>query len=154
MQKNSTKNITAPYYDSIDTMPIYNWNKIVETGDLKWLFVDGGRVSLKSVQVWYDLQDQYFKEFGVDEGFKRQLRLMKEVVLLNDQYIQSGDRFVLNLIDIAEADLKGLKKENNVRFYDLLDKVMTVKKMYIDPKKYTVIQWYYALKNISNGKTD
>lgn len=154
MQKSTTSNITDQYYDSIETMPIYNWNKIVETGELKYLFVNGGRVTKKHAEVWEQIQNEYFKEFGIDPEFKKRIRLMKEVVSLNDEFIQTGDRFILNLINIAELDLKAQKEIKNIRFYDLLDKVMSVKKCYIDPKQYTVIQWYYALKNLSDGKAN
>jgi hypothetical protein len=154
MQKSSTSTITAPYYDSIEVMPIWNWNKIMETGDLKYLFISGGRVSSKCKKIWNDLQDEYFTEFGVDESYKRKLRLMKEVVNLNDQFIQTKDRQILNFINIAEHDIRGLSITNSLKFYDLLDKVMSVRKMIIDPKRFSVIQWYYALKNLSNGKAD
>lgn len=154
MQKVCTSNITDPFYDSIEAMPIWNWNKIMETGDLKYIFINGGRVSLKCQDVWNDLQDQYFKEFGIDTKYKRQLSLMKEVVILNDRFIQTKDRFILNLIHIAEVDLLVLKKSIPVKFYDLLDRVMTAKKMIIDPKTFPVIQWYYSLQNLNNGKAD
>lgn len=154
MQKGTTSNITDQYYSSIEEMPIYNWNKIMETGNLKWVFVNGGRVTRKIAEVWEDLQNQYFKEFGVDPEYKNKLRLMKEIVRLNDEFIQTGDRFLLNLINIAEIDLKSIDKQKIIRFYDLLDKVMTIKKVYIDPKQYTVVQWYYALKNLADGKAN
>jgi calcineurin-like phosphoesterase family protein len=154
MQNNSTSNITGSFYESIDEMPIYNWNKIIETGDLKWIFKNGGRVTKKLGEVWVKLQDEYFLEFGLDDTFKKQLRLMKEVIKLNDEFIQNGDRSILNLIHISEVDLQATKKGNTMRFYDLLDRVMSIKKMYIDPKQYTVVQWYYTLKNLANGQTD
>lgn len=155
MQSNSTLNITEAYYDSIDEMPIYNWNKVIETGDLKWIYKSGkGRVSKALNKVWVELQDQYFEEFGIDDTFRKRIRLMKEVIKLNDEFIQTGDRFLLNLIHIAETDIKSTQQIVGMKFYDMLDKVMTSKKMHINPKEYTVIQWYYTLKNLNNGKAD
>lgn len=154
MRKLFSKNTTDQYYDSIETMPIYNWNKIIETGELKWLFKDGGRVCRASADKWEELQNEYFEEFGIDQEFKKRIRLMKEIIRLNDEFIQTGDRFLLNLINISEFDLKAMSQIKEVKFYDLLDKVMTIKKMFIDPKVYPVKLWYYTLKNLSNGKAD
>lgn len=135
-------------------MPIWNWNKIMETGDLKYMYINGGRVSHKTREIWERLQNEYFAEFGLDEGYKKQLRLMKEVVSLNAQFIETKDRFILNFINIAEMELAGSKKQFGLKFYDLLDKVMTAKKMYIDPKIFPVKSWYYALKNLSDGQAN
>ena len=55
-------------WQSIEDMPIYNWIKILETGDLKWLFVKNkGRVSSRSQEHWMELQQEYLDEFGLDE---------------------------------------------------------------------------------------
>ena len=51
-------------WQSIEDMPIYNWIKILETGDLKWLFVKNkGRVSSRSQEHWMELQQEYLDEF-------------------------------------------------------------------------------------------
>lgn len=39
-RKNSTYNLSKDTYQSIEFMPIWNWNKIMETRDLKYLFLN------------------------------------------------------------------------------------------------------------------
>lgn len=153
-QSSTILNTTNQYYESIDDMPIYNWNKIMETGNLKWIFINGGTVTKKIAIIWENLQNQYFDEFGLDSDYRKKLRLMKEIVRLNDEFIQTGDRFLLNLINIAEIDLKGIEQQKSFKFYDLLDRVITIKKIYIDPKTYPVKLWFYTLKNIADGKAN
>lgn len=145
---------TVQYYESIEDLPIYNWNKVVETGQLKWLIKKGDKPNKQALRVWDKLQDEYFEEFGIDPVFRKRLALMKEVVNLTDQYIQTRDRFILNLINIAETDLKGMNQQQGIKFYDLLDKVITIKKVFIDPKTYPTKLWFYTLKNLSDGKAD
>ena len=56
-------------WPDIEKMPIHNWIKICETGDLKWLFITGkGRVTNKTGDHWLVLQQQYIDEFSLDES--------------------------------------------------------------------------------------
>ena len=84
-------------WPDIEVMPIKNWIKICETGDLRWLFVTGkGRVTKKTGDHWIELQQQYIDEFGLDENYKQQLRLLKEIVILNYQLVETKDRSIAN----------------------------------------------------------
>lgn len=142
-------------WQSIEDMPIYNWIKILETGDLKWLFVKNkGRVSSRSQEHWMELQQEYLDEFGLDEQYKQRLRLTQKLTNLNLDFVLTGDRFTLNLIKMAEADIEALNQGESVKFYQVLDHVEKYKGFAIDPKKTSVIKWYYTLKNISDGQAD
>lgn len=141
-------------WGSIEEMPIYNWIKILEMGDLKWLFINKGRVTQKTADHWLNLQDEYINEFGLDEGYKQQLRLMRKLNDLNIQFVLTRDRSLLNLINMTEADLTGSKVTKATSFYQVLDHVEKYKGFAIDPKTTSVMKWYYSLKNMSNGNTD
>ncbi len=142
-------------WQSIEDMPIYNWIKILETGDLKWLFVKNkGRVSSRSQEHWMELQQEYLDEFGLDEQYKQRLRLTQKLTNLNLDFVLTGDRFTLNLIKMAEVDIEALNQGESVKFYQVLDHVEKYKGFAIDPKKTSVIKWYYTLKNISDGQAD
>ena len=142
-------------WQSIEDMPIYNWIKILETGDLKWLFVKNkGRVSSRSQEHWMELQQEYLDEFGLDEQYKQRLRLTQKLTNLNLDFVFTGDRFTLNLIKMSEADIEALNQGESVKFYQVLDHVEKYKGFAIDPKQTSVIKWYYTLKNISDGQAD
>ena len=139
-------------WDSIENMPIYNWIKILETGELKWLFIDKGLETDSAAEHWLGLQQQYIDEFGLDESYKQQLRLMEKLKNLNLDFVLTRDRSLLNSIKITEIDLEIDSSKKIISFYDILDHVEKYKGLHIDPKKTSVMKWYYSLKNMSNGK--
>lgn len=142
-------------WGDIEDMPIYNWIKILETGDLKWLYKNKGRVSIQSADHWLVLQQQYIDEFGLDENYKQQLRLMSKLKNLNLDFVLTRDRSLLNVIKITEIDLEMGGSKESIGFYQILDHVEKYKGFQIDPKKTSVMKWYYSLKNMSsNGQED
>ena len=137
-------------WPDIEVMPIKNWIKICETGDLKWLFITGkGRVTKKTGDHWLEIQQQYIDEFGLDESYKQQLRLLKEVVLLNYKLIETKDRSIKNVINLKKAEIEATKGETITNFYEVLDRVENYKGFAIDPEKTSVKKWYYSLKNMT-----
>ena len=143
-------------WPDLEQMPINNWRLILETGDLKHLFKSGkGRVSERCIEHWDVLQQQYLDEFGLDENYKQVLRLQNKLMNLNLDFVITKDRFLLNLIKITETDIDALKQGEDVKFFEMLDVVEKYKGFAIDPNTYSVIKWYYSLKNISkNGQAD
>ena len=150
--KNSTYSITENTYKSIESLPIWNWYEILKTGDLKHLFINGkGRVSERIGELWDELQDQYINEFGLDDKFKKKLKLLKKKAILNYDFIITGDRFINTKLSIVEADLNELDTEQGISFHELKDHLEKYKGFRIDTKITSVIEWHYALKNMSNG---
>lgn len=153
--KNGTEK-TYELWESIEVMPVYYWVKILETGDLKYLFKEGeGKVTSRVEDKWLELQDEYMAEFGQDEKFKQRLRTMRDIIEYNCDYVLTGDRMLKNYIKMAEADLESITKEKVHSFYEVLDYVEKYKGYHIDPKTITVIKWYHTLRNMAkNGKED
>lgn len=143
-------------WTDIETMPIWNWNKIIETGDLTFLFKNGkGLFSERLQSFWMALQEQHIDEFGIDDLLRIRLKVMIKLIELNIKYVETGDRNLLNLIEMAESQLKETAGNFNIRFYKVLDALTTHKKMSIDPRTFPVVQWYHALNNMaSHGRHD
>jgi len=140
-------------YSSIEEMPYWNWDKIVQTGDLKYIFKScKGRVTEDTYEKWVELQQQHLTEFGIDDTLANRNRIVKRLVDLNIKFIKTRERVLLNFIKIEEIKLKELEV-GHFKMYEILDIMTTHKSFDIDPKKYSVIKWFYTLKNISkNGK--
>lgn len=143
-------------FNSIEDMPIWNWIKVLETGKLEWIFIKGkGRVTNKLAEHWLVLQQQYIDEFGLDEGYKQKLRLMSQLHNLRLNFVIDRDRSLLNEIKMIEIDLESSNTQQPMSFYEIVDHVEKYKGFSLDPKKTSVIKWYYSLKNMSNdGKAD
>ena len=141
-------------WSDLSKMPIYNWIKILETGDLNFMFKTKGKITERVGEEWLDLQQQYTDEFGLDEQYKQKLRLMKQLNSLNLDFVITKDRSLLNVIRMVEIDIAASQNKKVIKFYEMVDHVEKHKGLNIDPYKTSVIKWYYSLKNMSNGKAD
>lgn len=151
-QQNSTYNTTEKTYNSINEMPMFNWNEILSTGDLKYIFKEcKGRVSEKIADLWYELQDQYIERFGLDEKFIKKLRLLKEKADLNYEFILTKDKFINTRIGIVDADLKALDSGASSDVWEVKDQMEKYKGYAINLKTITVTEWGVTLKNMSNN---
>ena len=143
---------------SIEEMPVWNWTKIFETGDLKYLFKQEKEVKESHFlrDLWIDLQQQHMNEFGVDTAMIARIKTMRKLINLNIKFYETRDRSLLNIIRIEEAKLNANSAEVNLRFYKVLDFVSSHKGFRINPKEFTVIEWYHALKNMAaqHGKNN
>lgn len=148
-------NITENIYTTIDEMPIWNWNKIHSTGEMKYLYKDlSGKNSDYNYNIWNELQDEYINKFGLEETFKQRLRLMKKAAKLNCEFVISKDRFLLNELAILEAQIDNFDNVKSMDFYEVKDYIEKYKGFRIDPKTTTVTEYFYSLKNMRNGKAD
>jgi len=133
-------------------MPIWNWQKIVEEGNLIYLFKSpkkSDKVGTEFGEIWEALQQQHMDEFGIDDYLLNRMRIMRKIIGLNLRFCKTQDRSLFNIINIEQNRLKELSKANGVKFYKVLDHVSTYKHQRIDPKVFTVIEWGYALKNMA-----
>lgn len=140
-------------YTSINEMPIWNWNEILLSGDIRFIFKRcDGKIMPSTHELWFILQDQYIEEFGLEDNTKKRIKLLKEKARLNYEFILTGDRFINTLLSIVDVDLSELNKGEGVKFYTLKDHLEKYKGgVRIDPKITTVTEWFTALKNMTNG---
>ncbi len=131
-------------------MPIKAWHKILETNDLKHLFKEGkGRVTQKVHDLWIELQQQYYDEFGIDIEFRVRMKKMLKLAKLNLKWIVTGDRKLLNEMTQIELEMETWGSEQSVKFYDLVDRLEVARKTPINIETVTVIQWYWMINNVT-----
>jgi hypothetical protein len=141
-------------WDNIETMPYYFWGKVMETGDLRFIYKESAdlkkefKVDESINEVWLSLQQQHIDEFGVEDTLAERNRTIKKLIDLNIEFIRTRDRFLLNLIEIEEINLGNIST-NHFKMYEVLDSMTSFKKFDIDPMTYSVKKWYYTLKNMA-----
>lgn len=93
------------YFNSIDDILLYNWRKCV-AGELKYVrtALNAGNEK-KDAEAWEKVYDSYLAEFGLGKEYEQYLTLKKELILKNCEFAISGDRFVLNRIEILEHEI-------------------------------------------------
>jgi len=104
-KKDSSLN-TENYYKSIDDLPLENWMKCND-GDLKFTRKDSKIGDLKSDEsAWSMIYDHYIQEFGLSKMYKKMLEAMKKRANLELDFVISGDRFKLTLIEMEIAKIE------------------------------------------------
>ena len=137
-------------YTGIEDLPIYYWSKIHETGDLKFLKKDESQKIGKRYlfELWESIQQEHIYEFGTSTEFKQRISIIKSLVRLNAFFIQTRDRHILNHIKVKEIELKEINDRVGLNFWEQLDIVEKYKGFQIDPKKFSVKRWEYAIRNM------
>lgn len=142
-------------YTSIYDLPILNFDKINQTGDLTWLLKERKnklKVDKKHIETWSKIYDEYLNEFGVADIFKDYVMYMKEAIRLYNEAWNEGKRHCRTLaeIQVNKAD-ELMKKSTSINLGELAGH-MSKSFGQIDVSKISVYQFYYNLKIMSNGK--
>lgn len=144
----------AKRYDSIDNLPMYNWKKIHDTGEHKWLFkakveIEGNEELAKS---WANIYDEYLAEFGISKQFEEILNKKKQIAILKADYITKNDRVLLNFISVEENALESLygTSEQGTSFRESLVHLEKMQGIKINTRKITVADYYNYLRSIKN----
>lgn len=139
-------------------MPVWNWNQVHETGDLKYLLIADNYKGLEDhnteemAALWMDLYQQYIDEFGINDNFKRYMQKKQQLCAKISEYIQTGDKFKKNKINILELDIKAMVDDKEPQKFG--EVVAGVEKFFgfqIDPKVLTVQKYYNYLKYIESN---
>ena len=133
------------HYESIDTLPIYNWWKVHEMGSFEYLLINREELTNKQqkrfAEVWKVLYNQYITRFGYTDQFLETMQKKKEIALLKVDLITSGDKSLKVFIQIAEKELEEMTGED-MDFYtgkSMLEKTLG---FYIDIHKVSVAEYY------------
>lgn len=99
-------------FNSIEDLPIYNWQKVNQTSDLTYLLKVrrpiSGKESEQLKNIWQNIFDEFIDTFDVPEYMKTILSLRRDIECLRvDMYIEK-DRTLSAIIQVKELELKNL----------------------------------------------
>ena len=151
-------------YQDIDTLPVYNWDKVSRTNDLKFLLKVPFAEELteeevgKLSELWDVLQQQYIDEFGLPSGYKINLKKRKKIVSLQLKGIITGDRHYFTQAGYLMKQMQ-MTEANRHKPNKLAELAILVGKHSgagrVNTKEWSVLEFYTALKMIekqANGK--
>lgn len=163
-KKSDGAHLSAAYnlYDSIENLPIWNWNKIQEKGDYTYLRINriNGQITKKEFAIlqktWEVIFSEYIEKFHWSDNFLMIHEKKKEISYLQHQMIITGDRSICTFVEIAKQELELLKQGNDggFDFWDLKTQMEIQMKMQIDTKKIMVIEFFSYLKSLNSQKTN
>ena len=130
-------------YRSVDELPVYNWFKLHETGDLIYIVKRGWCSGAARAESWDKCYRSFFDTFGVSDDFREYLELQRDIAILKADKVVDGDASLQTKIDIKEMllaqmlETKTKKKLNEVKVFvekwmgfRLDERVVTVKEYY------------------------
>lgn len=142
-------------YSSIDDLPMYNWQKIHDTNELKYLFVNKQEIENNELleRRWSSIYDEYLEEFGLSKEYKDILKAKRKIANLQADYIIKGDRILLNFINIEKNALESMYEstKKGSSFRDSLVHLEKMQGIKINTKEITVADYYNYLRSIKNN---
>ena len=142
------------YYTSIDFMPIYNWAKMHETGNMDYLISSKGLYHRLPETQWRRLLNQFYKEVGISERYREYLKKIKRITILTCEAALNKDSAKQTWATIKEGEIKEFTdKTEALDFYLTLAEVS---KYYgpINPHKVSVSQYHGIVKSMQEAALD
>jgi len=134
---------------------MYNWQKIHDTNELKWLFIDNVKCeNTKELEtIWAGIYDEYLSEFGLSDEYKDILKIKRRIAMFQADYIEKEDRILLNYINIEKNALKSMydTSKKGSSFRDSLVHLEKMQGIKINTKEITVADYYNYLRSIKQN---
>jgi hypothetical protein len=144
------------FYKTIEDMPVYNWNKIIEKQLYQYVLIDlkehKEENELEYKQQFEVLYNEFLDTFGINDHLKSIIELQNEIVLYKIDIALTGDKSLTALQQLAEQKLQKkieVKKTSTNLVKVHIEKFMGFR---IDEKQVTVYEYYNYLKALENGK--
>lgn len=146
-------------YRSIDTLPIFNWWKVHQTGSFKYLLLDANAPEPTGAKhqalsaLWDRVYDEYIERFGFSEGFLRILNKRKEITNLRNEKMQTDDLSIQTFIDVAGEELKQLIADatGKTDFYESKADMERVLGFTLNPRIVTVAEFNSYISSIKKN---
>jgi len=141
------------FYESIDTMPIYNFHKFMVTQDYIWLLLDPEqnikpKHEEKCNKKWEAIYDEYLEHFGISKNYQKVMTQEDKVTKLTIQRWLKDDKTLEAIIKIEKmklAELTGKKKKGST-FEEDVAVIEKYRGIGLDPKKTSVKMFYTYVK--------
>lgn len=99
------------YYSELDDISLYNWDKLL-SGDLRYISKKPTKTITESMSMAFEsLYNKYLATYGVSDKYQEYIDIKRQLIELRIAFIQTGDTFLLNQIEIEQSNLERLMKE-------------------------------------------
>jgi hypothetical protein len=142
-------------------MPIYNWFKVLKTGNLGYVRKDStfkmskdvkSDDNVEALKKWYELNDQFIDEFGQSDYTLELMEKKRQLGKLMCEFLITGNKFKLTQIEISQGILDGFTEKNEVEVdYNKEIGIVSKHTGLINPKKTSVYEYHCAKKALNNG---
>jgi hypothetical protein len=147
----SGSKLKGKHFDSIENLPIYNWWKVHQSGDLGYLLIFKRAITLPEAEelkkVWTAIYNEYIAKFGFGEVFMQIHEKKRKIAKLKLDKIVNDKKYLQTIIDVEEVQIEDLKKQvGKGDFYQNKAYLERALNMRIDPRVTSVIEYYSYTK--------
>lgn len=97
------------FWESIEDMPLYNWHKCLD-GKLEYVHKEL-KITSESEKHWEFLYNELTEFKGIAPKEQKLFNAIKRKALLECEYLRTGNRMNITLIDIEEQKIKAIRDE-------------------------------------------
>ena len=140
-------------YSSIDTLPLWNYQQIIDKDDLSYLlklddYLEKPNIDIdKLQQTWDVINCEIIDTFGITDKYRVILKLEHEIVKFRLKAAVESDKTLETVADIKEKELKQqLEQNKTMKIDELIAVIETNFKFQLDEHKTTVKKFYSYLK--------
>jgi hypothetical protein len=142
-------------YEGIDDMPIARWWAIHENRDYTHLLHRRrghyNRFQKAALFVaWEKIFESYIERFGFSDEFRAIIEKRSEIAQLTNEKIQSGDRSIQTIIEIAGKELRDLEQRvsGKMDFYEYMASIERILGRNLDPERCTVVKFFSIVNDL------
>lgn len=157
-------------YDSIETLPIWNWNKINSTSNLDFLLISKFRkksllhkiwdfiwfntqnIYIKDLEsIWLKIQNEYIERYDVSEQYKKLIEIKSNIALHKIDFYLYNKKVARTYWQIEELRLKDAISDEEISFEKSFILVQKYAGFQINQKILTTQEYFDWIKTINNG---
>jgi hypothetical protein len=130
-----------------EDLPVWNWWKIHETKDLKYLLKEDKELTVHANDVFDKIYSDFISIFGVSENYKEYLNKLIEIELAETEMLLNDDPSMETFIDIMKVELDDIKGASEGGTY--MDTAIAVEKnmgFKLNTKEISVFDFYSYIK--------
>lgn len=140
------------FYTSIDEIPIYNWNRILEKSEYNFVSKSGKiKDEYKAKEAFKVLYNEYIDTFGINSYLSDLIELQNEIVVLKID-IALGEKHKKAILELTEFKLKKKLEKKVASNEDATIHIEKFMGFAIDEHKTSVKKYYNYLKALENGR--
>ena len=136
----------ATYHESIHTLPIGRFMRVMQKGDLQALAIEGKPSGEELKKAWDRVLNEQIEEFGIPKQYRQYLQLLSKACIHRANAYLKGQKHEKAYAKIAEAEAELIGNDGQaVSFSKQIAAISKKMGFRVDPNTTTVFEFYSYL---------
>ena len=104
-------NTSEKYYSDLDEITLFNWERLLR-GELEYICHKKPKQITEAMGLAFEnLYNKYLLQYGTHAEFLEYVAVKRNLIELRLVFVQTGDKFILNQIEIEERNLEKMMND-------------------------------------------